>query len=397
LRVLLLTHRCPYPPDKGDKIRSFHWLRALAARHEVHLVTHADDPRDLRHVAELARLCRSVSVHPVSRSRRLVKGVAALASGRPLSFAKFREPAAAAEVARLLEREPPDVVVAYSAQPAEYLPARPGIPVVVDLVDVDSEKWSDYARRAWGPMRAIYAREARLVRRFERDLADRGFRLVLIAGREARLFQDVVADVPVTVVPNGVEAGGAPSARDREPGRLVFVGAMDYAANRDAAAVAARDVLPLVRRTRHDASLSIVGRNPGSLRRALGSLPGVEVTGEVADVAEHLDRAAASLLPLRTVRGVPNKLLEALARGVPVVTTRAALDAIEAEAGTHALAAESADGLAQAVLALLGDAGLAARIGAAGRALVRERYRWERTERAFQDLVEQSAVEAARP
>jgi sugar transferase (PEP-CTERM/EpsH1 system associated) len=395
VRILLLSHRIPFPPDKGDKIRSFHLLEALASRHEVRLITHADDPRDLRHVPELRARCKSVTVYSRSRAGRSLSSARAFVAGRPLSFARFHDARAAREVRDALATDPPDVVVVFSAQPAEYLPARVPVPVIVDLVDVDSEKWSSYAAAARGVLRAVYLRELRLVRAFERRLVERGFRICVVSDREAALFRRVVADVPVDVIPNGVDVSDAPLRRV-QPGVLLFSGAMDYAANEEAAAIGARSVMPLVRSRVPEAKLRIVGRHPGRAVRALARLPGVEVTGEVASVGTELERAALSLLPLRVVRGIPNKILESFAYGVPVVATTQALDAVGARNGEHALASDTPEGLAGAAVSLLEDGSLAARIGAAGRDLVRERFRWDRFESGFLAMVADVARKAAR-
>jgi sugar transferase (PEP-CTERM/EpsH1 system associated) len=396
VRILLLCHRIPYPPDKGDKIRSFHLLEALCRHHDVRLIAHADDPADVRHVPELRKRCRSVSVHPVRRGQRMLTTAAALASGRPLSFARFHDGRAEREVREALRTDAPDVVVVFSAQPASYLPDDLDVPVLVDLVDVDSEKWASYAGSSRGLMRHVFERESRLVRDFERRLAARGFRISLATEREARLFRRVVADARVDVVENGVEVGAPLRDGAGTPGLLVFTGAMDYEANRAAATIGARDVLPLIRQRVPDARFRIVGRNPGRAVRALARLPGVDVAGEVPSVVDELDRAAVSLLPLQTVRGVPNKMLESFARGIPVVATKPALEAVGAKDGEHALGSDSPEGLAQAATSLLLDRSLAARIGAAGRDLASGRFRWDRFESGMLGLVEEAAHAAAR-
>jgi polysaccharide biosynthesis protein PslH len=396
VKILFLSHRIPYPPDKGDKIRSFRLLEALASRHDVRLVTHADDPRDLKHVPELLRRCRTASVYPVSAAQRVARSLGALLSGRAVSFAKFHDRRAAREVRAILEADPPDVVVVFSAQPAEYLPEGLDIPVVIDLVDVDSEKWATYASSARGLMRWIYGREARLVRAFERRLAGLGSRISVATEREAALFRQAVSPRGVAAVPNGVDLGPRTAAGARVPGLMVLAGAMNYAANEEAAVLAAREVLPLVRKQAPDATLRIVGRNPGRTVRALGRLPGVTVTGEVPAMAPELERAEVSLVPLRLVRGLPTKVLESFAHGIPVVATSEVLAAVGAEAGVHALGADDAAGLAEAAALLLQDAALRDRIGEAGRSLASERFRWDRFESGMLGLVEDVVHAGAR-
>jgi sugar transferase (PEP-CTERM/EpsH1 system associated) len=317
----------------------------------------------------------------------MARSFCALLSGRAVSFAKFHDRRAAREVLTILAADPPDVIVVFSAQPAVYLPPDLAIPVVIDLVDVDSEKWETYAASAGGLMHWIYGREARVVRAFERTLAGSAARISLATEREAALFRRAVADRRVEAIPNGVEVETSTTART--PGLLILAGAMDYAANEEAATIAARQVLPLVRAFVPNATLRIVGRNPGRKVRALGNLPGVVVTGEVRDIAPEISKAEVSLIPLRVVRGVPTKVLESFAHGVAVVTTPAVLDAVGASAGVHALAADDPDGLASAAVSLLRDADLRARIGQAGRTLASERFRWDLFESEMLGLVEE--------
>ena len=176
MRVLFLSHRIPYPPDKGDKIRSFRLLEALAQRHEVRLITHADDPRDLKHLPEL---CSSSAARRASTRRRasarLWRSAAALLRGRADLVRAVPRPPRRARGAAMRSRpsRPTSSSCSRRSRPSTC-PRTLGVPVVVDLVDVDSEKWAAYAESRAGPMRWIYRREARLVRAFERTLAERG-------------------------------------------------------------------------------------------------------------------------------------------------------------------------------------------------------------------------------
>jgi glycosyltransferase involved in cell wall biosynthesis len=199
----------------------------------------------------------------------------------------------------------------------------------------------------------------------------------------------------VAAIPNGVEVEPGNGAA-RTPGLIVLAGAMDYPANEEAAAIAARSVLPLVRRDVPGATLRIVGRNPSRGVRALGRLAGVEVTGEVREISPEIARADVSLIPLRVVRGIPTKVLESFAHGVPVVATPQVLAAVGAVQGEHALAADDPEGLAASVVRLLRDPALRGRLGEAGRSLAIQRFRWERFETGMLDLVEEVVHEGAR-
>ena len=392
MRILFLSHRIPYPPDKGDKIRSYHLLVRLARQHDVDLVTHVDDPADLRHQQLLADFCRSVSVFPLAPLRGRLRAARALLTGEPLSVAWMTRPAAARRVAALLAERAHDLIVGFSSQVAAYLPTRGGPPVVFDLVDVDSEKWAQYATSAPFPARLVFATEARRMRRFERRLAARAASLVLTTPRERDLFLERVGPAEIEVVTNGVILpADVPPAAKREPGLMVFVGQMDYGANVDAVVLAAREILPRVREHIPDARFRIVGRNPAPEVRALGDLPGVEVTGRVPDLGAHLGRAALALVPLRVARGIQNKVIEALAWGLPVVTTPPVAGSLDASAAPFLRVGRDAGSLAQAAVELLSDPESRRRAGEAGRAWVAEHHDWEAVGRRWDAIVEGAA------
>jgi sugar transferase (PEP-CTERM/EpsH1 system associated) len=389
VRVLFLSHRIPYPPDKGDKIRSYHLLVRLARRHEVDLVTHVDDPTDLRHQQLLADFCRSVSVFPLAPLRGRLRAGLALLTGGPLSVAWMTRPAAARRVAALLAERRHDLIVGFSSQVAAYLPPCGGPPVVFDLVDVDSEKWAQYATCATFPARLLYATEARRMRRFERRLAGRAASLVLTTQRERDLFLERVGPAEIEVVTNGVIVPPeVPPAAARESGLMVFVGQMDYGANVNAAVFGAREILPRIRERLPQARFRIVGRNPAPEVRALGDLPGVEVTGLVPDLGVHLGRASLALVPLRVARGIQNKVIEALAWGLPVVTTPPVAGSLHASASGFLRVGRDAGELAREAVELLSEPESRRRACEAGRAWVSEHHDWEAVGRRWDAILE---------
>jgi polysaccharide biosynthesis protein PslH len=365
--VLFLAHRVPYPPDRGDKIRSFHVLRHLARRARVHLVAFADDPRDEAAAPALAALCASMTIVP-RRVGRVRATLRALASGRPASLTAFDHPALRAAAARVLAAHPDAATYVFSGQMAQYLPDAG--PRVVDLVDRDSAKFAAYAR---GPLAWLYAREARLLGAFEAAVADRADATLFVSAAEAALL----AHPRVRVVENGIDAvhfdPGATLPVARDGSLIVFTGQMDYPPNVDAARWLVMEAWPHVLAAVPDARLAIVGRAPTAAVRALASAT-VEVTGEVADVRPWLAAARVAVAPLRLARGVQNKVLEAMAMALPVVATPAAAEGID-HAGTIRVADDAAT-FAATVAALVGDPVAAAALGRAARARVLARYDW---------------------
>jgi sugar transferase (PEP-CTERM/EpsH1 system associated) len=392
VRVLLLVHRTPYPPDKGDKIRSWRLLEALTEAHEVDLVTLVDDPADYAHLGVLLGRCSSAQLLPLRPLAAKARAALALVGGEPLTVAHFGEPAAKAAVRLLLKERRPEAIFLYSGQTAAWLPDGPLPPIVADLVDVDSEKFAQYGAESASWRARVCRLEAKRLRAFEAALARRAARIVLTTAREAALFRRAVADVPVAVLPNGVVVPEPAPVRAPEPGLMIFVGAMDYAANVEAAILGAVRVLPLVRRRVPEARFRIVGRKPAPAVLALASLPGVEVTGAVPDVAPHVRAASLSLTPLRVARGVQNKVLEAMAGAVPVVATpdvAASLGRTEDGGGVLAVGADP-EALAARCAELLCDPARAEDLGRRGREFVIASHRWD----AFGEGIRALAAEA---
>jgi sugar transferase (PEP-CTERM/EpsH1 system associated) len=371
--ILFLAHRVPFPPDRGDKIRSFHVLRHLAARARVHLVAFADDPRDLTPPPEFREMLGECVV--VERTKpRWRAGVEALASRRPLSLAAFDDARVHAAVARIMDWQTIDRVYAFSGQMAQYVPQ--GVPAVMDFVDADSAKFAAFAEDARGVSRWMYQREARLLGAYERTVTGRVAASLFVSAEEAALVPGARA------LENGIDTGFFdPAARFAdvagpvtEGGRLiVFTGQMDYKPNVDAVIAFAREVLPRVRDRHRDARFAIVGRAPVREVRALAG-EAVIVTGEVPDVRGWLAAANVVVAPLALARGIQNKVLEAMAMARPVVASPAAAEGID-HAGTIRVAGVAA--MDAAVTALLDDSAGARALGDAARARVRARYGWD--------------------
>jgi sugar transferase (PEP-CTERM/EpsH1 system associated) len=369
--ILLLAHRVPYPPDRGDKVRSHHVMRHLSSLGRVHLASFADDPRDLGHGDALRQWCASATVLP-RRKGNARAAVEALASGRTVSEAAFDSPAMRAAVTRLLGERRYDAVYVYSGQMAQYLPADTRF--VMDFVDIDSAKFAAYADDARGPLRWMMRREAKLLGRFEREIADRAVATLLVSEAEAALFRGDAEDDAVFAIENGIDtdffdpAAVTPVA---EAGPLiVFTGQMDYRPNIDAVRWFVGEVLPLL----PDARFAIVGRAPAAAVRALAG-ERVIVTGEVADVRGWIAAAAVVVAPLLLARGIQNKVLEAMAMARPVVASTAAAEGIDHD-GTIRVAGD-APGFAREIAAVLGDPAGAATLGKSARARTIARYGWD--------------------
>ena len=369
--ILFLAHRVPYPPDRGDKVRSHHVLRHLSGLGRVHLATFADDPRDRGHEGALAQWCDTVRVLPRTK-RNARAAVEALASGRTVSEAAFDSAAMRAVVAALLAARRYDAVYVYSGQMAQYVPA--GQPFVMDFVDMDSAKFAAYADDALGPMRWMMRREASKLAAFEARVAGRARASLLVSEAEADLFRRTSGADRDVAIENGIDteffdpAGVVPVGQAGP--LIVFTGQMDYRPNIDAVRWFAGEVLPLV----PEARFAIVGRSPTAAVRTLES-ERVVVAGEVADVRGWIAAAAVVVAPLLLARGIQNKVLEAMAMARGVVASTAAAEGID-HRGTIRVASDAA-GFATEIQALLSNPTAASALGAAARARTIERYGWE--------------------
>jgi sugar transferase (PEP-CTERM/EpsH1 system associated) len=379
--VLFLCHRIPYPPDKGDKIRSWRIFKHLTERYKVHLACFIDDPRDWAHVDFLRAQCASAVFAPIRPHIAAAKSARGLLAGEPLSVAYFRNPIMEKAVAQMRVR-PLAAEIAFSSTMAQYIErAAPGRPRIIDFCDADSEKWRQYAQSAPPPMRWIYAREGALLARAETEIASWADASFAVTEEEAALFnRQNGAKRKVRHWRNGVDTDYfsplAPIAEVNAGADLVFTGAMDYRANVDAALFLLDAVWPRIRKAAPEARLAIVGARPvKSLRRRNGDR-GVIVTGRVNDVRPWLRQAKAAIAPLRVARGVQNKVLEAMAMGKPVVATSAAATGVDAPPGEALMITDSAEDMAQAVLSLFKDEAARARMGLAARAAMLDGYCW---------------------
>lgn len=393
MHVLVLTHRLPYAPNRGDRVRSYNLLKLLRGRATVTLVSLAHDDEEAGHAGDLANLVDEVHVARVPGLSRWVGAACTLPTQRPLTHALLASPAVVPALDRVVARHSPDVVVAYCSGVAQYAlrPPLAGIPLVVDMVDVDSLKWETLGEKAAWPMRWVYAREARTLGAFERRLTRAAAASTVVNEREREALQRIAPGARVEAVPNGVDyAHLAPAAPPTDSADVVFCGVMNYAPNEEGAVWLAREVWPRVRSAVPDARLRLVGASPPAAVTALSAVDGVEVTGTVPDVRPYLWSAAVAAAPLHTARGVQNKVLEAIAAGLPTVVTPVVAEGLPAEIASGYRAAATPAAFADAIVDLLRLPPPARRAIAADVDLAP--LSWERRLRPLADLIEETAA-----
>lgn len=377
--ILFLAHRVPFPPDRGDKIRSYHILKHLAGRHRVHLCAFTDTAGEMRARPELARLTRSRML--IWRQRgRFAAGTRALFRRQPVSIAAFQHATMATAVQRLLLQHKIDLIYVFSSQMAQYVPVNVRAKVAMDFVDMDSAKFASYAAAAKVPKSWLFRREARLLLAHDRAVAARADVSIFVSEAEAQLFRAAGGEGRIASIGNGIDTDVFdPAARfgriDVNGELIVFTGQMDYPPNIEAVRWFAESILPHVRLVHPGARFAIVGRNPTAEVRALEKRDEVIVTGEVKDVRGWLAVASVVVAPLKLARGVQNKVLEAMAMARAVVATSGAAEGIDHD-GTI-ISADDVAGIADAVTRLLDDPDRARTIGAASRKAVVDHYGWD--------------------
>ena len=398
--ILFLAHRIPYPPDRGDKIRSWHLLEHLSRLARVHLGCFADDEADAAHLPALRAALgdRLGEAHvEVRRANKAAAGARALLEGRPVSLALFDSRELRAFVRRMLVGV--GTVFGFSGQMAQFVPHVLRQRFVMDLGDVDSAKFAQYADEGAGPMRWLYRREAERLFAFERETAERADITTFVSEAEAELFRTRTNLPNIRALSNGIDIAqysllyDFPRLTPQERGQgplLLFTGQMDYPPNVDAVRWFAAHVLPLLPEGR----FVIAGRQPTAEVRRLES-DRVHVTGAVADMRSWLAAADLVVAPLRIARGIQNKVLEAMAMARPVVASPAAFEGIEAEPGRELVVADGAARMAAEIRQLLARPDEAAAIGQAARARVERSYSWDQRLAALAEIVFPSRERAA--
>jgi sugar transferase (PEP-CTERM/EpsH1 system associated) len=392
--LLFLTQRIPYPPIKGEKIRPLQILRHLSRRYTVHLGCFIDDDDDWAHIPQIQALCGEchfVRLQPTVAKLACLRG---LVGSEPLSKFYFHDRGLARWVRELLTRRRPGAAFVCSSAMAQYVLGAPHCPgrTVMDFADVDADKWRQYAETCSGLARWIYARESRTL--LDYDVGAAFGTSTFVSSAEAALFRRLAPELAAKThhVNSGVDAAYfSPEHRFETPygaaPALVFTGTMSYWPNIDAVIWFATTILPLIRRSRPLLQFYIVGSSPTADIRQLGKLPGVFVTGRVADVRPYVAHAAASVVPLRIANGVQNKVIEAMAMAKPVIATPRALAGVEVDRDNEVIVAATAETFAAATLAMLERTDLDA-LGIRARARVLSEYNWERNLTSFDPLLE---------
>ena len=389
MRILFVSHRFPYPPRSGSKIRAFHMIRHLGNTHEVTVASLARSDTEFEEAHGIDRYCARHFVVRVTNPVQVARMFGRLLTRSSLSSGFFYAPDFARLIRQEMEARAYDLVIAHSSSVAQYVVHLERTSKLLDFCDMDSQKWLAYGEHRPFPIGVGYRIEGIKLRAEERRLAA-AFDLCTTATRaEANTLEGYGTACATAWFPNGVDAEYfAPGDEAYDSNTLSFVGRMDYYPNRECMVRFCRDVWPLIRKARPRARLLIVGADPTPSVRRLGRIPGVAVTGSVPDVRPFLRQSAAMVAPLAIARGTQNKILEAMASGVPVVTSSIAARGVDAVAEDHLMVADDPNAVALAALRLMNDRGARDRLAVAGRERMLSHQTWAASMRRLDAIVD---------
>ena len=424
-RVLFLTHRVPYPPDRGDRIRAFHILQFLAARYDVSLAAVSDEPVTSDQMQVIESFTQRVAIQKINAKWGKLRGLVSLALGGAVSPAYFYRPALAKTIAAWHREEPFDAIVTFCTGMVSYARAitqehRPerAVPIahdnqefsgaktpqtamrsaarsrnvtpihIIDLVDVDSAKWAQYAKHSKFPMNLIYAAEAKRLRAIEAGEHDHFDAIGVVSEAEANIYRNEVCQHPgLTVLRHAVDTQFHQPMADANSKTIVFIGVRNYKPNVEGIIWFVRNVMPLLREQVPDVKLQIIGRHPSPHVTSLSSEANVEVIGSVPDVRDYLRAAVASIAPLQIARGVQTKVLEAMASGRVAVCSKGAAEGIHGNGGEHLLICDSPSQWAATLTNVITQPALRSRIASQARQRIEDQYRWEKCYEPLEKLI----------
>lgn len=388
MNVLYLSHRIPYPPNKGDKIRSYNQVRHLAKKGKVYLGALIDEPRDVKYLKNLREICTEVCGVSFNPKVKKIKSPLWQISNQPASVYYFYNSRLQGWVDEVLRTNNIDLIFCFSSTMAEYLfrssafKAENKQRLLMDFCDVDSQKWLDYGKIKPWPISLFFKNEGRLLAKYEERVAEEFDVVFLVSSREIDFFNHGNKLRNIKVLENGVDLNFFTQKEDHKnciehPMSVVFTGAMDYDVNIDGVIWFVEKIWPQVKKQVSTAKFFIVGSNPVEKIKAFGKLEDIEVTGFVDDIREYYEIANVCVAPLRIARGIQNKVLEAMAMSKPVVATSNAFEGINTQPGIDLFVADDASKFARDVVMLLKNPEQAELLGIRARKCMELNYSWD--------------------
>jgi sugar transferase (PEP-CTERM/EpsH1 system associated) len=392
--LLYLVHRIPYPPNKGDKIRSYHLLKHLSQNHHIHLGTFIDDEKDWEYVEKVRTLCSETYFVKLRPQIARMRSLSSMLTNQPLTLPYYKDIGLQKWVNNTLDKRKIKNILVFSSAMAQYVDESCSTHCVIDFVDVDSDKWRQYSKTKPWPLNWLYRRESKLLLEYERKIAKAFDSSTFVSETESNFFKQLAPETAtkVTYFNNGVDADYfSPQNINNNPylsniDTLVFTGAMDYWANVDAVEWFAHNIFTLIRAQLPSVEFYIVGSHPTARVIALASLPGITVTGSVKDIRPYIAHASLVVVPLRIARGIQNKVLEAMAMEKIVVVSPQAAEGIRALHSRELFVENNERDFADRIISQIKN-GPNMKIGAAARARVLEDYSWGKILDQFDTLL----------
>ena len=397
MKILYVCHRFPFPPKRGGKIRPFNMIKHLARENEVTVASLVRSSVEAKEGEGLSAHCAHYEMGRVRDPVQMLRMLARLPTPTPSSMGYFYSPTLAKRVRELLARNRFDLIFVHCSSAAQYVEHVEGIPKILDFGDMDSQKWLEYVRYKPFPLSLGYRLEGAKLERAEKQLARRFDLCTATTRAEWQTLEDYGTGAPTDWFPNGVDSEYfAPTDESYDPDTIAFVGRMDYYPNQECMFDFCARALPLIQAMRPGLKLLIIGADPSAAVQRLGTIPGVTVTGSVPDVRPYLRRAAVMVAPLNIARGTQNKILEAMAMGVPVVASRVAVGGVDATAPEHLLAASTVDEYRNAILRIVENPAERQRLSIAGRERMLSHHAWERSMQRLDGIIERCRARVSR-
>ncbi|WP_016957061.1 TIGR03087 family PEP-CTERM/XrtA system glycosyltransferase [Catenovulum agarivorans] len=388
MKIIIIAQRLPYPPNKGEKLRSYYQIEYLVNQgHSVTVVAPTESTSDLQDGQKLQQKL-NVKVELVDIGNRKLKLLTGLLANQCLSVANFYGKALQVQVDSLLATAQFDCILCTASSVAEYVFKSPMVQkkrdkfmLLMDFMDLDSDKWRQYAAKSKFPMSWVYQREAKLLSKYENRIHEYFDQCFFVSNQEVTLFGKQLNSQNTSIaIGNGIDFSEFKPVllADKPQGcNLLFTGVMDYAPNVDAVVWFVEQVWPKIIAECSNAKFIIAGMRPTAKVKELTKFQGIEVTGFVDDIMPYYNQAHVFVAPFRIARGVQNKVLQAFACGLPTVATSMGAEGINCQDGQHLLVADEADDFANAVLRLINEGALAQGLGTNAVDLMQAEYAWE--------------------
>ncbi len=381
MKILFVSHRIPYPPNKGDKLRAFHILKHLAQKHEVDLACVSDNKQDLSYVADLKPYCGDISAVYISPFESRLNYLRYLFSKFPITLGHFYSGQFKRQLNSLIAQGKYDLICVFSVAMSQYVLEVDHIPKLLDLVDADCQKWLSYAEYAKFPLSFIYRLEGKRTREYEKAVCPKFTACTVVSEAEKHILEQFVPADNLHVVANGIDQKPyRPYADYKKPEEqnLLFVGGMFYFAYIDGILHFYNHAFEHIKKAFPKLKFYIVGADPAPEVLKLANDPNVRVTGFVDDLMPYLKKATVYVVPLRMAPGIQNKILEAMAMNIPVVSTSAAIQGIDAKPGRDVIVADDPKSFADGVIRLLKEPQLRHDLIQNAKKLIDEKYDWQK-------------------